>query len=95
MDNGGEVLIISLNDFNGNDTSFFLRYALTRYSAFQRELAYRFYIAESLRLIGKGNGYIENHLHDIIFPKKSAFSADVSGEELVAEIAKNIGLEVI
>lgn len=95
MDNGSEILVISLNDFNGNDVLFFLRYALTRYSAFQREMAYRFYIAESLRLIGKGNGYIENHLRDIIFPQKSVFSADVSGERIVAEIAKNIGLEVI
>ena len=75
-----------------------MRYAITRYQSQQRDLAYRIYIADCLRIISEntakmsGGSYITAKFADIINPKPVDKR---TGEEIAADIIKLAGIEVI
>ena len=75
-----------------------MRYAVARYKSQQRDLAYRIYVADCLRIISEntakmgGGSYITAQLADIINPKPVE---NRTGEELAADIIKRAGIEVI
>ena len=75
-----------------------MRYAVARYQSQQRDLAYRIYVADCLRIITEntakigGGSYITAKLFDIINPKPVD---NRSGEEIAADIIKRAGIEVI
>ena len=73
-------------------------YAMARYQSQQRDLAYRIYVSECLRMIsenaasGGGGSYIAAKFADIINPKPVD---NRTGEEIAADIIKRAGIEVI
>ena len=75
-----------------------MRYAMARYQSQQRDLAYRIYVADCLRIISEntakigGGSYITAKFSDIINPKPVDNRA---GEEIAADIIKRAGIEVI
>ena len=75
-----------------------MRYAMARYQSQQRDLAYRIYVADCLRIISEntakmgGGSYITVKLADIINPKPVD---NRTGEEIAADIIKRAGIEVI
>ena len=75
-----------------------MRYAIARYQSQQRDLAYRIYVADCLRIISEntakmgGGSYITAKFADIINPKPVD---NRSGEEISADIIKRAGIEVI
>ena len=75
-----------------------MRYAIARYQSQQRDLAYRIYIADCLRIISEntakmcGGSYITVKLADIIEPKPVD---NRTGEEIAADIINRAGIEVI
>ena len=75
-----------------------MRYAMARYQSQQRDLAYRIYVTDCLRIISEntakmGNGsYITAKFADIINPKPVDKR---TGEEIAADIIKQAGIEVI
>ena len=75
-----------------------MRYAIARYQSQQRDLAYRIYVTDCLRIISEntaktgGGSYITAKFADIINPKPADNRA---GEEIAADIIKRAGIEVI
>ena len=75
-----------------------MRYAMARYQSQQRDLAYRIYVSDCLRIISEntakigGGSYITAKLSDIINPKPAD---NRTGEEIAADIIKKAGIEVI
>ena len=75
-----------------------MRYAMARYQSQQRDLAYRIYVTECLRIISEntakmgGGSYITAKLADIINPKPVDKRP---GEEIAADIIGRAGIEVI
>lgn len=75
-----------------------MRYAMARYQSQQRDLAYRIYITDCLRIISEntakmgGGPYITTKFADIINPKPVD---NRTGEEISADIIKRAGIEVI
>ena len=75
-----------------------MRYAMARYQSQQRDLAYRIYVADCLRIISEntakigGGSYITAKISDIINPKPAD---NRTGEEIAADIIKQAGIEVI
>ena len=75
-----------------------MRYAMARYQSQQRDLAYRIYVTDCLRIISEntakvgGGSYITAKFADIINPKPDEKR---TGEELAADIIKRAGIEVI
>lgn len=75
-----------------------MRYAMARYQSQQRDLAYRIYVTECLRMISEntakmgGGSYITAKFPDIINPKPVD---NRTGEEIAADIIKMAGIEVI
>ena len=75
-----------------------MRYAMARFNQHQRDLAYRIYVSDCLRIISEntakmgGGSYITAKLADIINPKPVD---DRTGEEIAAGIIKLAGIEVI
>lgn len=75
-----------------------MRYAMARYQSQQRDLAYRIYVADCLRIISEntakmgGGSYITAKLTDIINPNPVD---NRTGEEIAADIIKRAGIEVI
>ena len=74
-----------------------MRYAIARYQSQQRDLAYRIYVTDCLRIISEntakmcGGSYITAKLADIINPKPSD---NRTGEEIAADIINRAGIEV-
>lgn len=74
-----------------------MRYAIARYQSQQRDLAYRIYVSDCLRIISEntaemvGGSYITAKFSDIINPKRGD---NRTGEEIAADIIKKAGLEV-
>ena len=74
-----------------------MRYAIARYQSQQRDLAYRIYISDCLRIISENTAkmgcgsYITAKFADIINPKPVD---NRTGEEIAADIIKKAGLEV-
>ena len=75
-----------------------MRYAMARFNQHQRDLAYRIYVSDCLRIISEntakmgGGSYITAKLADIINPKPID---NRTGEEIAADIIKMAGIEVI
>ena len=75
-----------------------MRYAIARYQSQQRDLAYRIYIADCLRMVTENTAkavcgsYISAKFSDIINPKPVD---NRTGEEIAADIIKRSGIEVI
>ena len=75
-----------------------MRYAMARYQSQQRDLAYRIYVAECLRMVTENTAKISNgsytvaKFEDILNPKQVE---NRTGEEIAADIIKRAGIEVI
>ena len=75
-----------------------MRYAIARFNQHRRDLAYRFYVSECLRMIGEntakvgGGSYMTAKFEEIIIQKPDD---NRTGEELAADIIKRAGIEVI
>ena len=75
-----------------------MRYAIARYQSQQRDLAYRIYIADCLRMATENTAkmsqgaYTAARFYDIINPKPVD---NRSGNEIAADIIKRAGIEVI
>ena len=75
-----------------------MRYAIARYQSQQRDLAYRVYVSDCLRIISEHTAqmcvgsYITVKLADIINPKPVD---NRTGEEIAADIINRAGIEVI
>ena len=75
-----------------------MRYAMARYQSQQRDLAYRIYVTDCLRIISENNAkiccgsYITAKFEDIINPKPVD---NRTGDEIAADIIKLAGIEVI
>ena len=74
-----------------------MRYATARFNQHQRDLAYRIYVTDCLRMATENTAkmsqgsYTAVKFYDIINPKPKD---ERSGEEIVAEIINKAGLEV-
>ncbi len=75
-----------------------MRYATARFNQHQRDLAYRIYVTDCLRMatentakMSKG-AYTAARFYDIINPKPVD---NRTGEEIAAEIINRAGIEVI
>ena len=74
-----------------------MRYAIARYQSQQRDLAYRIYVTDCLRIISentakmRGGSYMKAKLADIINPNPVE---NRTGEEIAADIIKRAGIEV-
>ena len=75
-----------------------MRYAIARFNQHQRDLAYRIYVTDCLRIISEntakmvGGSYITAKFADIINPKPVD---NRPGEEIAADIIKRAGIEVV
>ena len=75
-----------------------MRYAIARYNQHQRDLAYRIYVTECLRMISEnkasvgGRSYMATKFEDIVNRKPVD---NRTGEEIAADIIKRAGIEVI
>ena len=74
-----------------------MRYATARFNQHQRDLAYRIYVTDCLRIISEntakmcGGSYMKAKLADIINPDPVD---NRTGEEIAADIIKRAGIEV-
>ena len=75
-----------------------MRYAMARYQSQQRDLAYRIYVTDCLRMVAENTAklsqgtYTAARFYDIINPKPAD---NRTGEEIAADIIKRAGIEVI
>ena len=75
-----------------------MRYAIARYQSQQRDLAYRIYVTDCLRMVAENTAKLSKGTYtvakfaDIINPKPVDNRA---GEEIAADIIKRAGIEVI
>lgn len=75
-----------------------MRYATARFNQHQRDLAYRIYVADCLRMATENTAkmsqgsYTAARFYDIINPKPAD---NRTGEEIAAEIINRAGIEVI
>lgn len=75
-----------------------MRYVITRYQSQQRDLAYRIYVSDCLRIITEntakfgGGSYMELHFTELINPKPKDTR---SGNEIFEDIVSRAGIEVI
>lgn len=76
----------------------FLRYVKSRYEQYRRDVAYRIYVSDSLRIITEntakavGGSYIEGRYKDIIKPKRQD---NRTAEQIIADTLAGAGIEVI
>lgn len=71
-----------------------MRYVIARYNEYQREMAYRFYISESLFAQGQ-NKHLTKPYSEILDTLKNGFKEEPSGDEIAIEVIKNAGLKVV
>ena len=75
-----------------------MRYVTTRYQSQQRDLIYRIYVTNCLRIITEntakqaGGNYMTAEYTDLIHPKKKE---DKTGNEIVAEFIQSSGIKVV
>ena len=75
-----------------------MRYATARFNQHQRDLAYRIYVTDCLRMATENTAklsqgtYTAARFYDIINPKPSD---NRTGEEIAADIIERAGIEVI
>ena len=76
-----------------------MRYVVSKYKEQQKEMAYRVYITECLRITTEntakqsGGSYIDKPFTDFIGNKKP--KDERTAEEIIADVAKRAGLEVV
>lgn len=75
-----------------------MRYVSARYGLYQREMAYRIYAGEALRMISEstarfgGGEYVTKRFVDVIHPVKKD---ERTAEEIIADTINGAGIEVI
>lgn len=75
-----------------------MRYAIARFNQHQRDLAYRIYVTDCLRMVAENTAkmsrgaYTVARFYDVINPKPVEKR---TGEEIAADIIKRSGIEVI
>ena len=75
-----------------------MRYAIARYQSQQRDLAYRIYVTNCLRIMTEntakqvGGNYISAEYEDLINPKKKD---NRTGDEIAADVIRNAGIKVV
>lgn len=74
-----------------------MRYAVARYNENQREMVYRVYVSECLRILTQntaqnGGQYVSEKVINIIHKKPVD---NRTGKEIVADVIKNAGIEVV
>jgi hypothetical protein len=75
-----------------------MRYVTTRYQSQQRDLIYRIYVTNCLRIITEntakqaGGNYMTAEYTDLIHPKKKD---DKTGNEIVADFIQSSGIKVV
>lgn len=75
-----------------------MRYATARYQSQQRDLAYRIYVSDGIRIISEsaakaaGGTFMSKRFSDLIKPKTTDTR---SGEEIAADVFKRMGVSVI
>ena len=75
-----------------------MRYAMARFNQHQRDLAYRIYVTDCLRMVAENTAklsqgtYTATRFYDIISQKPVV---NRPGEEIAADIIKRAGIEVI
>ena len=76
-----------------------MRYVVSKYKEQQKEMAYRIYVTECLRIMTEntakqsGGSYINKPFADVIGNNKP--KDERTAEEIIADITKRAGLEVI
>lgn len=75
-----------------------MRYVLTRYTEYQRDVAYRLYVTDCLRMITENSAnavkgqYMKDRFMNIIYPQPVDSR---TGDEIAQDVIKSAGLEVI
>ena len=75
-----------------------MRYVTTRYQSQQRDLIYRIYVANCLRIMTEntakqsGGNYMTAEYEDLIKPKKKD---NRTGNEIAADVIRNAGIKVV
>ena len=75
-----------------------MRYATARFNQHQRDLAYRIYVTNCLRIMTEntakqvGGNYMTAEYEDLIHPKKKD---NRNGNEIAADVILNAGIKVV
>ena len=75
-----------------------MRYVTTRYQSQQRDLIYRIYVTNCLRIMTEntakqfGGNYVTAEYEDLINPKKKD---NRTGDEIAADVIRNAGIKVV
>lgn len=75
-----------------------MRYVTTRYQSQQRDLIYRIYVTNCLRIMTEntakqvGGNYMAAEYEDLIKPKKKD---NRTGNEIAADVIRNAGIKVV
>ena len=75
-----------------------MRYVTTRYQSQQRDLIYRIYVTNCLRIMTEntakqaGGNYMTDEYTDLIHPKKKD---NRTGNEIAADVIRNAGIKVV
>lgn len=75
-----------------------MRYVTTRYQSQQRDLIYRIYVTNCLRIMTEntakqaGGNYMTAEYTDLIHPKKKD---NRTGNEIAADVIRNTGIKVV
>lgn len=75
-----------------------MRYATARFNQHQRDLAYRIYVTDGIRIISEsaakqcGGPFMGKRFYDMIKPKKVD---NRSGEEIAADVFRRMGVDVV
>ena len=93
-------MFLCLGEYRGiKKANVFLRYVISKYKEQQKEMAYRTYVTECLRMITEntakqsGGSYINKPFADVIGNSKP--KDERTADEIIADISFRAGLEVI
>ena len=93
-------MFLCLGEYRGiRRADVFLRYVVSKCKEQQKEMAYRIYVTECLRIMTEntakqsGGSYINKPFADVIGNSKP--KDERTAEEIIADITKRAGLEVI
>ena len=93
-------MFLCLGEYRGiKKANVFLRYVVSKYKEQQKEMAYRIYVAECFRIMTEntakqgGGSYINKPFADVIGNSKP--KDERTADEIIADITKRAGLEVI
>lgn len=93
-------MFLCLGEYRGiKKANVFLRYVISKYKEQQKEMAYRIYVTECLRMITEntakqsGGSYINKPFADVIGNSKP--KDERTADEIIADISFRAGLEVI